>query len=51
MLFLILRTTQVVFYLSFEWITAQGVHTLIGDHIEECIVHIATLTTMVTIGN
>ena len=38
-------------YLPLERIAVLGVHSLIGDHVEECIVHVATLTTMVAIGN
>ena len=46
-----LYNNKIRIYLSLERITALCVHSLIGYHIEESIVHITTLATMITIGN
>ena len=38
-------------YLGFEGIRIGGINTIIGHHVEKCIVHVSTLASMITIGN
>ena len=37
-------------YPALERVTALHVHSIISHHVLECIVHVATLTSVVTIG-
>ena len=38
-----------IVHLALEWICLSCVQSIIGDYIQECIVHVATLTSMISI--